>query len=189
MNLAFFLIKSRQYRWCIIILCCVCVLSFITNIFLAITIAHTQPQTIFVPTTTSEEFVFDGSFSPTYFERLAEFLTQRLLSFSPNTNPLHDIDTFVHSSHTKDITCLLTSFAQPYHTHHIQCLSCPEYVSFHSPNHVEVKGTHKFFLHNSWLKEQPFSVIFSFTVVQGKCLLTQITLTHPLAQKKSLPSS
>ncbi|MCY4414304.1 MAG: TraE/TraK family type IV conjugative transfer system protein [Alphaproteobacteria bacterium] len=174
--MAYFLLKARQYRWSIVSLCAALMVSLIVNITLISRILTTNTITIFVPTSSSESFVFDGSFSPTYFERMAMFLSQRLLSFHEHTNLESDLSIFGEPTQKNRLLSELTLLASTYKQNDIQCFFTPIMVTAHTKNKVCIQGEHRFFIKDKFLQKKPITVTLSFKIIHGKCLLSHIAL-------------
>lgn len=194
MKYALFLLKMRQYRWSAALLTLLCVLSLTTNILLSSLLLNTHPTTVFVPTNTNTAFLYDGHFTPTYFEHMATFLSQRLFSFYPKSPSLHTLTALMHPQAKKDILDQHTSFITAYSAKHIQGFFAPQSTIFTPPNTVTVHGSMKVFVNTRFLREQPLNITLSFAVLHGRCLLkhldaTSITEPHNISDQEGDPLS
>lgn len=174
MKYALFFLKMRQYRWSAALLTLLCALSLCTNILLSSLLLNTHPITVFVPTNTGDSFTYDGTFTPVYFERIATFLSQRLLSFYPQKSDLHTIEPLIHPQAQGAILSQQKSFTNMYKAKHIQGFFAPQSAVFAQPNTVTIQGATKLFVDKQFLREQPLTVKMSFCIFQGRCLLKSL---------------
>ena len=177
MKYALFLLKMRQSRWIAALLSFFCMLSLVANILLSCLLLNARPVTIFVPTNTGESFLYNGHFSPLYFERIAMFLSQRLLSFYPQASDLPPLDPFIHPLARTSICKQHDTFMALYKTKHVQGFFAPQSAVFTSPDSVTVHGSVRLFVDKRFLREHPLKSTLSFAIVQGKCLLKSLEVT------------
>ncbi len=138
-------------------------------------ILTTNTITVFVPTSTSESFVFDGSFSQPYFERMAMFLSQMILSFHEHTNLENDLSVFGEPTQKNRLLSELTLLASTYKKNNIQCFFTPIMVTANTKNKVSIQGEHRFFVKDKFLQKNLLRSPCLFkSYTENACFLTSL---------------